>query len=102
MLTFLVFLPALGALAIAALPRDEERSARNIAAAVTLVGFFASLLLFSLFDRSAPGFQFVQQVRWIRAGEAGFDIQYFLGVDGLGLTMVVLTTFLFFLAALVS
>ena len=102
MLTFLVFLPALGALAIAALPREQERSARNAAAAITLVAFLASLVLFSLFDRDEPGFQFVEQVRWIRAADAGFDIQYFLGVDGLSLTMVVLTTFLFLLAVLVS
>ncbi len=102
MLTFLVFLPAIGALAIATLPREEERSARNIAAVVTLVGFLASLIMFSLFDRSDPSFQFVQQMRWIRAEEVGFDIQYFLGVDGLALTMVVLTTFLFLLAVFVS
>src|SRR3989337_3824091 len=102
MLTFVVFLPTLGALAIALLPREQERSARSVAAAVTLVGFLASLTLFSLFERDEAGFQFVQQIRWIRAAAAGFDIQYFLGVDGLSLTMVVLTTFLFLLAVFVS
>ena len=102
MLTFLVFLPALGAVAIATMPRQQERSARGVAAAVTLVAFLASLILFSLFERDEAGFQFVQQIRWIRAADAGFDIQYFLAVDGLSLTMVVLTTFLFLLAVFVS
>src|SRR3989337_3774283 len=102
MLTFLVFLPVMGAVAIALLPREQERSARNLAAAVTVVAFLASLTLFSLFDRDGSGFQFVQQVRWIRAADVGFDIQFFLGVDGLSLIMVVLTTFLFLLAVFVS
>jgi NADH-quinone oxidoreductase subunit M len=102
MLTFMVFLPLLGALAIALLPREQEGRARELAAAVTLTVFLASLILFSLFDRSEGGFQFTEQTRWIRAGEAGFNIQYFLGVDGLSMVMLVLATFLFLLAVFVS
>jgi len=101
-LTFIVFLPLLGALAIALLPREEEGRARELAASVTLAVFLASLVLFSLFDRSEGGFQFTEQFRWIRAGEAGFDIHYFLGVDGLSIVMLVLATFLFVLAIFVS
>ena len=102
MLSFIVFLPLLGALAIALLPREQEGRARELAASVTLAVFLASLILFSLFDRSEGGFQFTEQFRWIRAGEAGFDIQYFLGVDGLSVVMLVLATFLFPLAVFVS
>jgi NADH-quinone oxidoreductase subunit M len=101
-LSFIVFLPLMGALAIALLPREQEGRARELAAAVTLVVFLASLILFSLFDRSEGGFQFTEQIRWIRASEAGFDIKYFLGVDGLSVVMLVLATFLFPLAVFVS
>jgi NADH-quinone oxidoreductase subunit M len=102
MLSFMVFLPLLGALAIALLPREQEGRARELAAAVTLTVFLASLILFSIFDRSQGGFQFTEQTGWIRAGEAGFNIQYFLGVDGLSVVMLVLATFLFLLAVFVS
>jgi NADH-quinone oxidoreductase subunit M len=102
LLSFIVFLPLLGALAIAFLPREAEGRAREVAASVTLVVFVASLILFGLFDRSEGGFQFTEQFRWIRASEAGFDIHYFLGVDGLSIVMLVLATFLFVLAVFVS
>jgi NADH-quinone oxidoreductase subunit M len=101
-LSFIVFLPLLGAVAIALLPREHEGRARHLAAAVTLAVFLASLVLFSLFDRSEGGFQFTEQIRWIRASQAGFDIHYHLGVDGLSLVMLVLATFLFLLAVFVS
>ena len=102
MLTFLVFLPVLGAIVIATLRRDEEHQAKPIALAVTCIGLAGSLLLFALFDRDAAGLQFRERFTWIGAGEAGFNIQYFLGVDGLGLTMVILTAFLFVVAILIS
>ncbi len=102
MLTFLIFFPVLGAIALATLPREQERQAKLMALAVTGIALVVSLVLFGLFDRGEAGLQFTESFRWIRAEEAGFDIQYFLGVDGLGLTMVILTTFLFVVAVLVS
>ena len=102
MLTFLVFLPALGALVVATLPKAQERQAKLMALAVTGVALVVSLVALGLFDRGEAGLQFTERFRWIRAESAGFDIQYFLGVDGLGLAMVILTTFLFAVAVLVS
>ena len=102
MLTFLVFLPVLGAIVVATLPRDQERQAKPTALAVTCIVLAGSLLLFALFDRDAAGLQFRERFTWIGAGEAGFNIQYFLGIDGLGLTMVILTAFLFVVAILIS
>jgi NADH-quinone oxidoreductase subunit M len=103
MLTFIVFFPVIGALGIATLPRDQERQARWMALAVSVAVLAAGVALFGLFDRESDDLlQFTEQFRWIRAEEAGFDIQYFLGVDGLGLTMVLLTAFLFVVAVLVS
>ena len=61
-----------------------------------------TIVVLSLFDRAEEGLQLTERYRWIRAGEAGFDIHYFLGVDGLGLAMVLLTAFLFVVAILIS
>lgn len=103
MLTFIVFFPVLGAIVLATLPREQERQAKYLALAVTGVVLVVSAVAFAMFERdSASLFQFTERFRWIRAEEAGFDIQYFLGVDGLGLTMVILTTFLFVMAVLIS
>jgi NADH-quinone oxidoreductase subunit M len=101
-LTFIVFFPALGALALATMRREDERNAKQLAALVTAAVFVASIIVFAAFDRDATGFQFTERFRWIRAASTGFDIQYFVGVDGLSAVMVILTTFLFVLAVLVS
>jgi len=97
LLSAMVFLPALGAIWVTFLARGEK-GVKFSAAAFTAVTFLLSLSLFCLFDRSAPGLQFVERAAWIPA----INAEYFLGVDGLGLSMVVLTTFLGFLAVLVS
>jgi len=102
MLTFLVFFPAVAAIVIATLPREQERHAKLMALAVTATVFAASLVALGMFDRHDPGFQLTERYRWIREADAGFDVQYLLGVDGLGLTMVLLTTFLFAVAVLIS
>src|SRR3990170_1811041 len=102
MLTFLVFFPVLGAIVIATLPREQERHAKLMALGVTGVVLVVSLVMFGMFDRGETGLQLTERFRWIRAENAGFDIQYFLGVDGLSLTMVILTTLLFVVAVLVS
>jgi NADH-quinone oxidoreductase subunit M len=102
MLTFLVFFPVVGALVIASLPRDQERQAKWMALGVTATVLIVSLIIFAAFDRNAEGLQFAQRYRWLRAENVGFDVHYFLGVDGLSLTMVILTTFLFIVATLIS
>src|SRR3990170_2381451 len=102
MLTFLVFFPVLGAIVIATLPREQERHAKLMALGVTGVVLVVSLVMFGMFDRGETGLQLTERFRWIRAENAGFDIQYFLGIDGLSLTMVILTTFLFAVSVLIS
>jgi NADH-quinone oxidoreductase subunit M len=102
MLTFLVFLPVVGALVIATLPREQERQAKWMALAVTGAVLVVSIVVFATFDRNATGLQFTERYRWLRAENVGFDVHYFLGVDGLSLTMVILATFLFVVATLIS
>jgi len=97
-LSIIVFLPVIGAILIALLPHADPRRIKLTAAFFTLVAFALSLSLFFMFDRSLEGAQFVERASWIPA----LDAQYFLGIDGLSLPMLVLATFLGFIAVLVS
>ena len=108
LLVFTVFFPAVAAAVVMlTVARESVNQAKWLALAATMVSFVGSLILIFAFDRS-PGdpssnaFQFASQATWIDAATAGFDVQFHMGVDGLGITMVLLTTFLFVIAALIS
>jgi len=91
-LSVVIFLPLAGALFIAALRNDgpaERRNARWIALWTTLVDFAISLILLYRFDPSSPEFQFVEHARQPWLGEA---ITYHVGVDGISLPFLILTT----------
>ncbi len=97
MLSLIVFLALAGAVAILLLLSRREQ-VRGAAALFTFISFVLSLVLFFQFDRAAAGVQFSERVTWI----PGIAAQYYLGVDGLNLPMVILTTLLGFLAVLIS
>ena len=89
-LSVTTFLPLVGALLITALPSDgkaEQRNARWIALWTTLVTFAISLILLYRFDPTSFEFQFVEKQPWL-----GGAITYHMGVDGISLPFVVLTT----------
>jgi NADH-quinone oxidoreductase subunit M len=90
-LALLVCLPLLGAVLIVVMARGETpegtRNARWIALWTTLVTFAVSLILLWRFDPASPEFQFVEKGRWL----AG-TIAYHMGVDGISLPFVILTT----------
>ncbi len=92
-----MFLPLAGALAVILLGR-ESRIPRFVAALFTLASFVLSVVVFLQFDRGSDQVQFVERIDWIPA----INSQYFLGIDGLNLPLVVLTTLLGFLAVMVS
>jgi NADH-quinone oxidoreductase subunit M len=101
-LSFLIFFPVLGAVLSLALPREQEGNAKYVGGAAALAGFAGSILLFLRFDRDVDSLQFVERVSWIKAADAGFVVQYHLGVDGLSAVLVMLTGLLFLVAALIS
>jgi len=107
-LVFTVFFPAVAALVVMlTVPREDNGQTKWLALMSTLTVFLTSLVLLFKFDRSpgqvqASPFQFSSQATWIDQAKAGFDVQFHMGVDGLGMTMVLLTTFLFVVATLVS
>jgi NADH-quinone oxidoreductase subunit M len=89
-LSVIVFLPLAGALLIAVLPSQgaaEQRNVRWIALWVTLVTFAIALILTWRFDPKSADFQFEEKVRWLEGA-----IVYHMGVDGISLPFVVLTT----------
>jgi NADH-quinone oxidoreductase subunit M len=93
LLTLTIFLPIAGVLVLLAIGnRDGERDGliRQVALATSLVTFALSLVLWRGFDPAGPEFQFVERFDWIPA----FGIQYSLGIDGIGLLLIVLTGFL--------
>src|SRR5260370_3212273 len=99
-LTFLVVLPIAGAILLLFV-RDEERNApliRNVALVVSVLVFGETLLLWSRFNPGAGDLQFVERHAWIPS----FGIDYFVGVDGISLLLLVLTGFLTPLALLSS
>ena len=87
-LSFLIFMPLLAALAVLAAP--SVLVARWVAMGASVLGFLGGLHLWYWFDGSSAALQFVESYEWIPS----FGIKYIVGVDGLSLLLVVLTTFL--------
>jgi NADH-quinone oxidoreductase subunit M len=102
MLALFLLLPLAGALVLLLFPEDERIKPRIIALGASGLAFIVSLLVFGLFDTQAEGYQFVQRVTWISAEDAGFDVQFALGVDGLSAPLVLLTGLLSLASVLVS
>jgi NADH-quinone oxidoreductase subunit M len=90
-LSVVTFLPAVGALLIWLMARGgDEAAARNarwIALWTTLINFAISLILVARFDPTQAGFQFVEEGRWLTS-----TIAYKMGIDGISLPLVILTT----------
>jgi NADH-quinone oxidoreductase subunit M len=95
-LSVVTFLPLVGALLIAAQNAEAKQNARWIALWTTLITFFVSLLLWWNFDTTTAGFQFVEEHAWLG------PLKYKLGVDGISMLFIILTTFLMPLCILAS
>ncbi|HZI32087.1 MAG TPA: NADH-quinone oxidoreductase subunit M [Candidatus Binatia bacterium] len=97
-LTILTLVPFLGGIIVASLGAKRVKLVRGFALASSFVGLGGALCLWLHFDSKAGGLQFVERMDWVPS----LGIQYFLGVDGLSLIMVVLTAIVAPLAILVS
>jgi len=91
-LTLLTFFPLVGVLILFFIPSDRKDALRWTALGVSLVTFGISIWVLTMFNASNPDLQLVAQYDWITV--AGWNIQYYLGVDGLSILLVLLTTFL--------
>jgi NADH-quinone oxidoreductase subunit M len=100
-LTLTVFIPLAGALLLGAIPKDNESALKRMALVVTVAAFVASLVVIGQFDYSgAPynTYQFEVNESWIGA----INANYHVGVDGISLPLLVLSTFVMVLAVIYS
>jgi NADH-quinone oxidoreductase subunit M len=95
LLSLVTFLPLVGAGFIMMARGEAEivaRNARNIALSTSIIVFVLSIALWVDFDPSTASFQFVEKASWIKIG--GFEINYHMGIDGISLFFVLLSTLL--------
>ena len=106
MLSLIVFLPILAGLVILAVPSSQKQIIRIVSLLAALAQGVVAILIWRAYDPSLPGitagpggsplgsFQFVEKLPWIGlklGGMASLNIEYFLGVDGISVTMIILT-----------
>ena len=97
-LSWLIWLPVAGMVAILLIPRNKVEVIKIVAAVATGLQLWLAIMLWLNFDSATGSFQFMENVAWIPS----FNISYALGVDGLSLPMVMLTTLLSFLCIFVN
>lgn len=98
LLSLILLTPVVGAVIVLLLPPDEVRLIRWVAFIVSLVPLALVILLWLRFNSGASGYQFEENYLWITV----INSNYHLGVDGISLPMVLLTTLLMPLAILFS
>ena len=91
-LTLVTFFPLLGALVLLFLPKEKKNLLRWTALLFSLVTFGLSLWILSMFNPADPSLQLVAKYHWIDV--ADWNIHYYLGLDGLSILLVLLTTLL--------
>src|ERR1041384_6026969 len=89
LLTILVFLPTAGGIFILFSKKPTD-FIRYIAFSVSLANFLISILLYTFFNPQIAEPQFVERISWIKS----IGVDYYLGIDGISLFLVLLTTFL--------
>ena len=111
-LTWIVFLPIVGMILVLLLPDKNKNAIRYTAAVITGIQVLLAALIFALFDRTkfgvndAESFQFVEKLSWITVEAVPWvgriEISYFLGIDGLSVLMILLTSLIGFIGAISS
>jgi NADH-quinone oxidoreductase subunit M len=97
-LSTIIFLPVIGALVLLIISRSQETLIKWVALIFAVATFFLSIPLFTNFDKTTYKMQFVERHDWIPA----WNIEYFLGVDGISVLLVLLTTISAILCILIS
>ena len=90
LLNVVLYLPVLGMLVIAALPKDRESAVRWLTFAVMVVQLYVTVILYERFDSTVPGLQFETRLPWIPE----WGVYYQIGLDGYNVLLVLLTAFL--------
>src|SRR4051812_7152477 len=97
-LSLILFTPLVGALLILLVPKQNESAIKWIANLTALAGFAISVPLWFWYDPRGAQFQFTEHAQWIPS----IGAEYFIGVDGLSVLLILLTTMMGFIAILSS
>jgi NADH-quinone oxidoreductase subunit M len=97
-LSLALLIPVFGAVGIMLMPAERKTSIKYIAAASSFISLLLSLMVFFGFDRGQAGMQFVESIPWVR----DLGVSYALGVDGISIPMLLLTTLIGFSAVYAS
>src|SRR5436305_5222918 len=89
-LSGLILLPLLGSLIILVIPNSRVRLIQGITIWTSLITFLYSLFFWIRFENDTAKFQFVETIRWLPYS----NINFYIGIDGISLFFVILTTFL--------
>jgi NADH-quinone oxidoreductase subunit M len=98
LLTYLLFVPLLGSLLLLFINKEKESLIRWSGFMISIVTFLISLVAYFNYEPDKLEFQFVEKIIWIQ----NLNISYFIGIDGISLLLVLLTTFLTSLTLLSS
>ncbi|MDI6736289.1 MAG: NADH-quinone oxidoreductase subunit M [bacterium] len=97
-LSLIIFIPLIGGILVLFLPKDKDKQIKTIATAIAAIPVILTGWVCLLFDRTTAQIQFMEKVDWIPS----FGISYLVGLDGLGLPMVIITTLLSLLSLTIS
>jgi len=105
-LTWITFLPVLGMVAVLLLPKGSNNAIRWTSLGVTVIQVILAIVIYTRFDRALAGMQFVEQGSWIDIKSVAWfgrvHIEYFLGIDGISVVMVLLTALISCIATISS
>jgi len=111
-LTWITFLPVVGMVIVLLLPKNSKDAIRWTSLGITILQVILAVVIFSRFDRSlaginsVAGMQFVEKGTWIDIPSVAWfgrvHIEYFLGIDGISVVMVILTALISFIATISS
>lgn len=90
LLTYLILIPLIGSVLILFINNKQANLIKYSGVAISTLAFIVSLIAYFEFDHSNPGFQLIHKFEWIK----GLNIHYQVGIDGMSLLLVLLTTFL--------
>ena len=97
-LSLLIFLPVLGGFALLGISKENEKNVKVVALIISLLEFVFTLPLWFVFDKTTFQMQFVERHSWISL----FNIEYYLGIDGISVLFVLLSALVTILCVLVS
>src|SRR3972149_4008741 len=101
-LTYITFIPLLGAIVLMFVPKKEETFIKYFANIVAIIDMIVSFFLLPYFNSNTYKMQFVERFTWFEMKSINLEVFYFFGVDGISILLVLMTTILGVLAILSS